>query len=70
MKRLLCVWMLLLPLAGCALFEDCVAFSEQEWHKYADDGAPPAGQVRACGDGAIMQAGAVQTAEPQLLAPR
>jgi hypothetical protein len=69
MKRLCCLLSLLLPLTGCALFEDCVAFSETEWHKFTDDPAPCAArptQVRAC-DGSIIQAGSqipAQTAEP------
>jgi hypothetical protein len=59
MKRLVCLSVLLLPLTGCAFFEDCVAFSETEWHKFADDPAP--GPVRACGDGPLL---IQQTAEP------
>lgn len=66
MKRLLCLLTLLLPLTGCAFFEDCVAFSDTEWHKFTDDPntpcAPRPTQVRAC-DGTIIQTGA-QTVEP------
>jgi hypothetical protein len=63
-----CLLVLLLPLGGCAFFDDCVAFSEAEWHKFVDDapaGSP--GQVRACGEGPVAPAGGrlpVQTAEP------
>ena len=52
MRRLCCVALLLVPLAGCALFEDCVAFSEREWHKFTDD-APT--QTRACDGDPLMQ---------------
>ncbi len=63
MKRLL-LPLLLLPLAGCAFFDDCVAFSETEWHKFVDE--PGAGAVRACGDGVVPAGGPlpVQTVEP------
>jgi hypothetical protein len=68
MKRLFCLFLLLLPLAGCAFFDDCVAFSEREWNKFTDDGTPcNAGPVRACGDDPIIQTGAnfpAQTSEP------
>jgi hypothetical protein len=70
MKRLLCVTLLLLPLAGCAFLDDCAAFSDREWHKFMDDPGPPCGaasQARACSDGSIVQTGArlpPQTVEP------
>jgi hypothetical protein len=69
--RRLCVFLLVLPLSGCAFFDDVVAFSDQEWHKFADDPNTPCNApqrpARACGDGSIVQAGAqlpAQTAEP------
>ena len=61
MKRLFCVILLLLPLTGCALFEDCVAFSEREWHKFTDDLGEPSNeptQARTCSDPLL------QTVEP------
>jgi hypothetical protein len=58
MKRLFLL-VLLLPLTGCAFFDDCVAFTGTEWHKFVDDPAP--GPVRACGEGPVIQA---QTVEP------
>ncbi len=66
MKRLCCLFLLLLPLTGCAFFDDCVAFTETEWHRFADPNPPsqPA-PVRACGDGAIMQTGATLPAQTQ-----
>jgi hypothetical protein len=66
MKRLACLSLLLLPLAGCAFLDDCAEFSQREWHKYTDEptsscdaGPPP---VRSC-DGQVIQVRA-QTAEP------
>jgi hypothetical protein len=67
MKRLFCFFLMLAPLAGCALFEDCAAFSEREWHKFTDDTSCNGGPVRACGEDPIVQTGAnfpAQTAEP------
>jgi hypothetical protein len=67
MKRLACLSALLLPLAGCAFLDDCVAFTEHEWHKFTDEPgtacATPPGPVRACGDGSVIQTSA-QTVEP------
>jgi hypothetical protein len=60
MKRLFCLMLLLLPLAGCAFFEDCVAFSEREWHKFAEDDSA-CRPVRACSDSVNLP---TPTAEP------
>jgi len=62
MKRLL-VLCLLLPIGGCAAFEDFGVFMEPETPSPC--GSPPA--VRACGGTGLMQTGAnlpAQTQEP------
>jgi hypothetical protein len=61
MKRLFCLLLLLIPLAGCAGFDDFTGFGE--YRPGSTCGAPA---VRAC-DGGVIQAGAslpAQTAEP------
>ncbi len=62
--RRVCLLVLLLPLAGCEVFDDYLAYSEPNSNNSCGVRPSP---VRACGDGPILQTGAqlpAQTIEP------